>query len=108
MKMREKRFFCHVNILEMLMQIKTISDMRILLFGIVCAHVTTSQKSVVEPGTEKPRVGKTEQQTASESFEFGKEDDVTFSSEQLVTDKLLASLFPGNKEVKNKIIHANI
>ena len=82
--------------------------MRILLFGIACAHVTTSQKADVEPGTEKPRVGKTEQETAGESFEFGKEDDVTFSSEQLVTDKLLASLFPGNKQVRNKIIHINI
>ena len=82
--------------------------MIILLFGIACAHVTTSQKADFEPATEKPRVGKTEQETASESFEFGREDDVTFSSEQLVTDKLLASLFPGNKEVKNKIIHVNI
>ena len=80
--------------------------MRFLLFGIACAHVTSSLKADVEPETE--RVGKTVQETASESFQFGKEDDVTFSSEQLVTDKLLSSLFPGNKQAKTKFMHINI
>ena len=39
--------------------------------------------------------GKTLKQQADDAFRFSREDDITFSNEQLKTDDILAKLFPG-------------